>query len=76
MRVKATDDGTLILRDFAYPAWRVTVNGQPAELLTHNGIFRSVALNKGENDVVFSFEPLSVKNLKAAVSSLIDADKP
>ena len=76
VRVKATDDGTLILRDFAYPAWRVTVNGQPAELLTHNGIFRSVALNKGENDVVFSFEPLSVKNLKAAVSSLIDADKP
>ena len=74
--VKAANDGTLILRDFAYPAWHVTVNGQPVELMTHGGIFRSVALNKGENDVVFSFKPLSVENLKAAVLSLIDADKP
>ena len=74
--VNAGNDGTLILRDFSYPSWHVTVNGQPAELMTHNDIFRSVALNKGDNDVVFSFKPLSVKNLKAAVSSLIDADKP
>ena len=74
--VKATDDGTLILRDFSYPAWHVTVNGQDEELLTHDGLFRAVTLNKGENDVVFSFKPLSLENLKAAASSLIDADKP
>ena len=74
--VNATDDGTLILRDFAYPAWHVTVNGQPAELAIHNGIFRSVTLKKGDNDVVFSFKPLSLKNLKAAALSLLDADKP
>ena len=76
INVNAADDGLLILRDFSYPAWRFTVNGQPAELVTHDGIFRSVALNKGKNDVVFSFKPLSAKNLKAAVLSLIDTDKP
>ncbi|MEP1444477.1 MAG: hypothetical protein ABJK39_15830 [Hyphomicrobiales bacterium] len=74
--VTAANAGVLILRDFAYPAWKVTVNGTPAELKTHNGIFRSVALKQGDNDVVFSFKPLSVENLKAAISSLLEEDKP
>jgi len=72
--VETANSGILVLRDFAYPAWEVTVNGSPAQLMIHDGIFRSVSLNQGNNEVVFSFKPLSFKNLKAAATSLFEAD--
>lgn len=52
-------DGLLVLTEQHFPGWHVTVDGQPANLLRTNGIFRGVALTAGSHLVVFEYRPLS-----------------
>ncbi|MBV8087126.1 MAG: oligosaccharide flippase family protein, partial [Chloroflexi bacterium] len=58
--VTASGPGVLVLTDNAYPGWKVTVDGQPAELLTADYAFRGVDLPPGEHAVEFTFAPTSV----------------
>lgn len=53
--------GFLVLSDSYYPGWKVYVDGQERELLAANINQRAVYLEKGENIIVFSYEPQSVK---------------
>jgi hypothetical protein len=46
------------MNDAWHPWWRVEVDGQPAELLKANVIFRAVALLPGDHRIHFAFEPL------------------
>ena len=47
----------LLLNDQHNPNWRVTVNGESAELLLCNYVMRGVRVEPGEHEVVFEFRP-------------------
>ncbi|HNB51890.1 MAG TPA: YfhO family protein, partial [Anaerolineales bacterium] len=57
IEISADGPGLLVLSEIVYPGWRVEVDGQPAELLTVNGLLRGVNLPSGNHQVVFSFHP-------------------
>ena len=52
-----------------YPGWTAQVNGEPAEFLMTNGVFRGLQLGLGENRVVMTYRPVGFTAL-ASVSSL------
>lgn len=69
VELRATGPGILVLTDTNYPGWRATINGEPTEILTADGLFRAVALPPGEHTVVFSFGPSTVA-LGLAISGI------
>jgi hypothetical protein len=52
--------GRLVLSEINYPGWRVLVDGNPAELLAIDGLFRGVDVPAGVHRVEFVFRPVSV----------------
>lgn len=66
---KLSAPGYLILTDADYPGWVAEVDDQPAPILRANLYFRGVALDPGEHQVAFRFEPLSVR-LGLAVAAM------
>jgi len=56
LTAQATDDSVLLLNDHWSAHWRVTVDGQPAELLRCNYVMRGVRLSPGSHTVVFRFQ--------------------
>lgn len=69
LRASTLTNALLVLSDTYYPGWKVMVNGRPAKVLRVNLHFRGVALSPGEHEVVFSYEPDSLR-LGAAISVL------
>jgi uncharacterized membrane protein YfhO len=61
VRLNASGPGYLLLTDAFYPGWVARVDGRPAPILRADLMFRAVALGPGAHEVVFSFEPMSVK---------------
>jgi uncharacterized membrane protein YfhO len=57
----ARQPGLLILGDLYHPGWRVTVDGQPAELVRANHVMRGVLLTAGQHRVEFRFQPSSLR---------------
>lgn len=51
----------LFLSDTNYPGWQVTIDSQPATLLTAFGIYRAVQLPPGQHQVEFSYQPASFR---------------
>jgi glycosyltransferase involved in cell wall biosynthesis len=54
--VRTAASGLLVLADPWAPAWRVTVDGRPAELLRTDHAFRGVWLPAGDHTVRFAYE--------------------
>jgi hypothetical protein len=54
--VRSDASGLLVLADPWAPGWRVTVDGEPAELLRTNHAFRGVWLPAGDHTVEFRYE--------------------
>lgn len=52
------EPGFLVITDNYYPGWVVQVNGETAEILRANTIFRAVKLEKGTHLVEFDFKPV------------------
>lgn len=57
LAAQTSAESVLLLNDHWSPHWRVTVDGQPAELLRCNSVMRGVRLSPGDHDVVFRFQP-------------------
>jgi hypothetical protein len=52
--------GRLILTDLMYPGWTVRIDGQPADPIDYEQMFRAVDVPPGTHTVVWSYEPASV----------------
>lgn len=57
--VEASHSGWLVLSDSWYPGWRAYVDGERAELLRANFMFRAVPVPPGSHLVEFRFIPLT-----------------
>ncbi len=57
LTARAATESVLLLNDHWSPHWRVTVDGQAAELLRCNYVMRGVRLSPGEHEVIFRFQP-------------------
>ena len=55
----APHDGVLVLTDSFYPGWEVRVDGEPAETLPANYLFRGVPIRAGPHRVTFRYQPKS-----------------
>ncbi|SIN73847.1 membrane protein YfhO [Singulisphaera sp. GP187] len=53
--------GLVVISDFYYPGWNVTVDGRSAEILRTNRAMRGVALPAGTHRLVFRYDPLSFR---------------
>ena len=60
VEASATADSVLVLYDSFDPDWRVEVDGQPAEMVRANGLFRGVQLVAGQHTVRFAYRPRSL----------------
>jgi hypothetical protein len=58
--VRTSEPAVLVLLDRWYPGWKVTVNGEPTDLLRANGAFRAVEVPAGQADVEFAYAPGSL----------------
>ena len=59
IRARPERPSFLILKDAYYPGWQASVNGEPAEIVATNVLFRGVAVPAGESEVVFWYQPQS-----------------
>ncbi len=59
LSVSTEEAGTLVLADAMYPGWQALVNAVPAEIEAVNGLFRGLALDAGDYEVVFEYQPRS-----------------
>lgn len=56
---KTDKEGLLFLSDTYYPGWKAFIDGKETEIYRADYTFRSVAVSKGQHEVVFVFKPLS-----------------
>lgn len=61
LEVKAPEGGFLVLSDTYYPGWKAIVNGKEQRILQANYNYRALEIEPGEHQVVFSYQPWSVK---------------
>ncbi|PIU01558.1 hypothetical protein COT68_02585 [bacterium (Candidatus Torokbacteria) CG09_land_8_20_14_0_10_42_11] len=61
IKTDLTADGFLILADTDYPGWQVYVDGAKDKIYRANYLVRGLCLKAGKHEVVFKFEPKSVK---------------
>lgn len=54
--VNAPEKAKLILADMYYPGWSAQVNNKTASITKYK-VFRSVSVEKGKNEIVFSYLP-------------------
>src|SRR5262249_51782829 len=69
VQTQASADAWLVLSDTFYPGWNATIDGQPAQLLRGDVLFRVVPIPAGEHEVVFRFDPPSIK-IGAAITAV------
>jgi hypothetical protein len=59
--VETSARGVMVLADLFFTGWKVTVDGNPAEILRVNRIMRGVPIGSGKHRVEFVYDPLSFR---------------
>jgi hypothetical protein len=59
LRVDVASPAFLVLADAMFPGWEAAVDGVAVPMLRANLMFRAVALEPGEHEVVFAYRPAS-----------------
>jgi hypothetical protein len=60
IEIVAPGPGLLVLSEMFYPGWQVQLNGEKTKIQLVMNLFRGVLLTQAENQVIFTFRPLSV----------------
>jgi hypothetical protein len=63
LTIRAVSDqpAYLLLADTYYPGWVAEVDGQPVDIHRANWAFRAVSLPAGQHEVVFAYQPVSIR---------------
>jgi hypothetical protein len=61
VRASSSSNAFLVHSEAFYPGWKVTIDGQPGRLIRTNVHFRGVEVPAGGHEVVFSYEPDSIR---------------
>jgi hypothetical protein len=72
--VDARNTAVLTLHEPWYPGWEVEVDGVAKPLLRTDILFRGVEVPAGASRVVFTYRPLSLENLRAALDGVLGRD--
>ena len=59
--VKSATGGVMVFSEIYYPEWTATVDGKPAEIGRADYVLRALKVDKGQHQVVLTFDPKSVK---------------
>ena len=59
--VKSATGGVMVFLEIYYPEWTATVDGKPAEIGRADYVLRALKVDKGQHQVVLTFDPKSVK---------------
>ncbi|MGQ9786672.1 MAG: YfhO family protein [Anaerolineae bacterium] len=59
LEVQAVADGLLVLSEIDYPGWHASVDGQPAQTVTANGVLRGIPITAGLHRVRIWYAPVS-----------------
>ena len=59
--VKSATGGAMVFSEIYYPEWTATVDGKPAEIGRADYVLRALKVDKGQHQVVLTFDPKSVK---------------
>ncbi len=72
VQVTTSCQGFLVLADMFYPGWKVYINAHEGTIYQANYAFRAVKLDAGENEVVFKYQPWTVRfGLPLAIISFL-----
>jgi hypothetical protein len=72
--VEGDEAGVLVLHDIHYPGWEASVDGERKPILRANLLFRGIEVPAGRHRVEFHFRPISIENLVAAASDLVNTE--
>ena len=59
LTVDSSTAGFVVLNDVWHPWWRATIDGEAADILKANVLFRAVAVPPGRHEIVFEFKPFA-----------------
>jgi hypothetical protein len=57
VQINNSSNGWLVLSDTWYPGWQASLDGEKAEILRANYLFRAVAVPEGEHRVIMKYRP-------------------
>jgi hypothetical protein len=73
--VESRTTAVLTLHEPWYPGWQVEVDGVRKPLLRTDVLFRGVEVPAGASRVVFTYRPLSLENLRAALDGVLGREE-
>ena len=59
-------DRVAVFSEIYYPDWTATIDGQPVEIARADYILRALRIPAGQHEIVFTFEPVSIRRTEAA----------